>query len=115
MKRSLTKKEILKKREDIDNIFKNGSIYFSKDIKMIVCRQALGYNRIIVIPVRNFGTAVKRNAVRRKIKEIYRTSKFDIQKSYDIIFVVYKHIKPDYNNISNTINLLFKKANLYTT
>lgn len=47
------------------------------------------YNRIVVVPVRGFGTAVARNLCRRHGKEAYRALKTDVDQGYDLVVVCY--------------------------
>ncbi len=91
MKRSLTKKEILSSKRDLDNLFKNGNINCSyKNLRIKAIKNGLDYNRIIVSPVRNYGNAIKRNRVRRIFKEIFRVNKFALCFGFDIAFIVYQ-------------------------
>ena len=72
MRRSLTKREIIRKKEDIDRIFRLGRSYSGQGMRLISLDNNLGFDRIIVIPSKHFGTAVERNKARRRSKEIFR-------------------------------------------
>lgn len=72
MKRNLTKCEIIRKKDEIDRIFKNGKTFYAEILKLICLPSMFGYDRIIVIPAKHFGRAVDRNLVRRRVKEIFR-------------------------------------------
>lgn len=89
MRRSLSKKEIVKRKPEIDHIFKTGRRYSCRGLKLFVSQNQLNVDRIVVIPVRHYGNAVKRNRIRRQIKEIWRTEKPRMIPGYDFAFVVY--------------------------
>lgn len=95
MRRSLTKSEIIRKKEDIDRIFREGKSFSSGKMRLIFLDNNLGFDRILVIPAKHFGSSVERNKVRRRAKEIFRNhpkrhsfgSSYD--KSKDIALIVY--------------------------
>ena len=72
MRRSLTKREIIRKKEDIDRIFRLGKSYSGQGMRLISLDNSLDFDRLIVIPKKHFGTAVERNKARRRAKEIFR-------------------------------------------
>ncbi len=72
MRRNLTKTEIIRKKDDIDRIFKAGKKYTCPGMRLICLDNELGYDRIIVIPAKHYGRAVDRNKLRRRAKEIFR-------------------------------------------
>ena len=72
MRRSLTKIEIIRKKEEINRIFRQGTALSCRGMRLITISNNLGFDRIIVIPAKHFGNAVERNKVRRRAKEIFR-------------------------------------------
>ena len=72
MRRSLTKTEIIRKKEEIDRIFRQGRSSSCQGMRLISLSNNLGFDRIIVIPAKHFGRAVDRNKARRRAKEIFR-------------------------------------------
>ncbi len=72
MRRSLTKTEIIRKKEEINRIFRQGKAISCRGMRLISLSNNLGYDRIIVIPAKHFGNAVERNKARRRAKEIFR-------------------------------------------
>ncbi|MFA5698426.1 MAG: ribonuclease P protein component [Sphaerochaeta sp.] len=89
MRKSLSKSEIVKRRSEIDRIFKTGKKIPSRGMNLIVATNTLSYSRIVVIPTRGYGSSVRRNKIRRQIKEIWRTEKERLLPGYDFAFVVY--------------------------
>ena len=89
MRRSLTKKQIIRLKADIDNLFKAGKRYSLSCFKLYVAENDLSYSRIIVIPARHYGNSVVRNHIRRQIKEIFRTNMEMISEGRDFAVVIY--------------------------
>ncbi len=110
---TLTKREIVKRKRDIATIFSTGTRYAGRNMKIIVSQNSLEYSRVIVIPVRKFGNSVKRNRIRRQIKEIWRTEKHAMLPGYDVAFVVYPGKKIDHISQRKDIIALCQKAGLY--
>ena len=81
-------------------------------MKIIVVSNDLDFSRIIVIPVKNFGTAIKRNLNRRQYKEIYRLNKYSIKKGFDIAAIIYKGKDFTYEEKEKDFLILLGKANL---
>ena len=113
MRRSLSKKEIVKRKPEIDHIFKTGRTYSSQGMKMVVSRNGLDWNRIIVIPVRHYGNSVQRNRIRRQIKEIWRNAKPSMNSGYDFAFVVYPGKVPDHDIQTKQLISLCEKAGVF--
>ncbi len=89
MKRNLTKERIIRKKTDIDAIFKAGKKYSFSCFKLLVKDNGLSYSRFMVIPVKHFGNSIERNKIRRQIKEIWRTHYEDVRPGVDCLVIVY--------------------------
>jgi ribonuclease P protein component len=89
MRKSLSKREIIKKQSEINRAFKTGRKKSRHGLKLIVCPNELEFSRIIVIPVKHYGNAVQRNRIRRQLKEIWRCEKAQFVSGYDFAFLVY--------------------------
>ncbi|AFG36116.1 ribonuclease P protein component [Spirochaeta africana] len=89
MKRSLTKAEILRTRRDISNVFRRGKRIQCTGLKLFITPNQLEYTRILISPVRKFGTAVQRNRAKRQLREIFRLHKHRIESGRDIAVVLY--------------------------
>ena len=118
MRRSLTKIEIIRKKQEIDRIFKQGKKYSSSEMRLIAINNTLGFDRIIVIPVKHFGRAVDRNRVRRRAKEIFRcyekrhtSENLLISESKDYVLVVYPGKVSDFSLLESRFIELLDRAN----
>lgn len=112
MRRSLTKKERLNGKNDIQRIFSEGKRVSVPGIKLIYLKNQLNYNRIIIIPRKKYGISVERNKIKRWMRDIYRNLKNDIKHGYDLTFIVFPG---DYNyeRRSRQAQILLKQAGLY--
>ena len=88
MKRSLTKKERLRSREDISRVFRSSAKVSCIGAKLVYSENRLEWNRIAVTLVRKYGNSVMRNRSKRIIREIYRSLKFSIRSGYDMVIVI---------------------------
>lgn len=89
MRKSLSKLEIVKKQPEINRAFKTGRAASRRGLKLIVAPNNLKWSRVIVIPVKHYGTAVERNKIRRQFKEIWRNEKANFISGYDFVILVY--------------------------
>jgi len=56
---------------------------------MLLMGNVLPISRILFSPSRNHATAVARNAIKRRGREIYRHVKYQVKPGYDIVFVFF--------------------------
>jgi len=89
MKKSLTKAEIVRKREDLRSLFTSARQLSCKGVRMHVHATGLPNPRVVISPSRGFGNAVARNYIRRIGKEIFRSIKSRIAPGYDVAFVMF--------------------------
>ena len=111
MRKSLTRKERLKKGSQISGVFKSPNSVKNSCIKIFYCRNGLEWNRIAVTYKRGYGNAVERNRTKRLVKEIYRNYKDKISVGHDFIFLVFKK-DISYREIEKSFFSLFKNAGL---
>ena len=74
----------LKKRDDIARLLVTGKKSGSGIVSIKYKKNELDECRFLFIPQRNFGGAVKRNLIRRRLNEICRHNRDRIVKGYDI-------------------------------
>lgn len=113
MSASFTKSERLRSFREIQSLMKNGESFFHYPFKVVYEKVALTDqqerpNSIIVsVPKRNFKRAVKRNLLKRRIRESYRLNKGILTApdgcSINVLFVyVAKEIK-EYSYIESRL------------
>jgi ribonuclease P protein component len=111
MRKSLTRKERLKKGSEIAGVFKSPDSVKNSCFKIFYCRNKLNWNRIAVTFKRGYGNSVERNRTKRFVKEIYRNNKYKISDGHDLIFLVFKK-DISYKEIEKSFISLCKNAGL---
>jgi ribonuclease P protein component len=87
---SFPKKERLLNREDFVNLNRLGKRQRTKHFTVIYRRNDLGLNRLGITASKKIGIAVKRNRVKRLIREFFRRYKHHFPQGYDIVIIPYK-------------------------
>lgn len=79
---SFGKEERLSSEKWIRELFKKGSSFYSYPFKIIFmphpAEQPAHTQVLVSVPSRNFPRAVDRNKIKRRIREVYRTSKHQL-------------------------------------
>lgn len=89
MRRSLTKRERLRTRREIDRVFSVGKTATCKGMRLAYASNRLSFTRLVVIPVRGHRNAVDRNRSKRLGKEAFRSVKERVVAGFDIAIVCY--------------------------
>ena len=118
MRRSLTKTELLRKKDDIDRIFKYGDKFSCLGMRLISLKNSLGYDRFIVIPAKHYGRAVDRNLLRRRAKEIFRNyhgrhpyQECTTETTKDYVLIVYPGKVSSFSLLESDITKLLDRSN----
>ncbi len=112
---TLPKEERLSSRKDISDLLARG-IFCDAPGKLRFCYRkdtGSGLNRIMVsVPKRYFKRAVRRNLLKRRIRESYRKQKFGLEGTGTDIMFIYsgKEIMP-YADIHESVGTIIKKIN----
>lgn len=105
--------ERLKRRWEFQRGYKKGRKYWNRDFVVYVYRNAFDNTRLGVTASKKIGNSVKRNRVKRLIREVFRLSKHRIRPGYDIIVVSRSpaiHLK--YQQAQDTLVHLFRRAGI---
>jgi ribonuclease P protein component len=108
---SFSKEERLHGRKDIQELFDRGSSFYLHPFKIIFlsCSDLeLPKNQVLISgPSRQFGRAVDRNQIKRRIREAYRLNKAILEaRTYRIAYIyIAKEILP-----SQTIRLKIRES-----
>lgn len=107
--------ETLKKNYEFKFVLTKGKGYFGKYINLYIIKENSKKNRIGIAVGKKIGKAVKRNKIKRWIRESYTYLEDRIVEQYKMIFVLRKNIsieEMDYWKIRDDIEKLFKKAGI---
>ena len=108
---SFPKSARVRKKADIDRVFREGARYSCKGMRLHSLKTSLSETRVVFIPVRAFDGAVERNRARRLAREAWRLSRGEVPDGFDLAFVLY----PGWNTLrecSSMIALLLRKAGM---
>ena len=106
----------LKKNYEFKTVLNKGKYYYGKYIQFFIIKNNRGINRIGIAVSSKIAGAVKRNKIKRLIRENYRIFiKDKILKGYDFIFVWNKNKNPDeanYYEIKKDFDNIFKRTGI---
>ncbi len=116
---SFPKNEKLKSKKLIDSLFAEGKSVSYYPIKLIYLKTELPKRVSIqtgaTVPKKNFKSAVKRNRIKRLLREGYRLNKhlvFNNSKtSFAFLFLYLGKDTPQYNTIDESMKLVLRKFN----
>ena len=106
--------DTLKKNYEFKNIITKGKCYFGKYLSIYIIKNKK-INRIGIAVSKKAGNAVKRNKIKRWIRESYRLYEKELKCNNNVVFVFKKNIdfkELDFFKIKNDIETIFKKAGI---
>ena len=111
----MKKTKMLKKNYEFRNVLKNGKYYSGNYIEAFIMKNKNKYNFLgLAISVKT-AKAVKRNLIKRLIRENYKKIESDIEIGYSIVFLWKKKadIKDaSFINIQNDIKKIIKNSKI---
>lgn len=104
----------LKKNYEFMNLYKKGKFFVGKYIVLYVKRNNIKTNRLGITVNKKVGKAVKRNRLKRLIKECYRHYEVSVKEGFDLVFVARNsEIMPGYLEIKREMKFLLKKMDVF--
>jgi len=92
MKETFRPHERIKKKNDFLFIYKQGKRYRGKYFILIYIFSDLSFSRMAVVAGKKMGNAVKRNKIKRRMRELFRQHKSLLVTPLDMIFLPQKEI-----------------------
>ena len=116
MKKSLTRKERLRGTAALRRVFSvsrgaEPGVVSGRGLRLMAAENGLAYSRVVVSPVRKYGSAVARNRARRVAKEAYRCIKSSVKPGFDLAFILFPG-DFSYGERLSQFSFLLKKAGL---
>ena len=103
----------IKLNKEFKRLYYRGGSFVSREVVLYVLPNRLHFNRLGITVSKKIGTAVTRNRIRRRIKEIYRLTENNIKEGYDLCFVARSRaVKADFESLQSSMTFLFKKSGL---
>jgi ribonuclease P protein component len=104
----------LKKNYEFLRVYKNGQFFVGRFIILYVLKNKMEINRLGITTSKKVGKSVKRNRLRRLIRENYRAYEEFINEGYDIVFVARStETMPTFGDINKEMKYLLKKLNIF--
>lgn len=118
----LTKNERICSRKTIEGLFARGKGGFVYPLRYVISKREASEGEasvsiMVSVPKRNHKRAVKRNLLKRRVKEAYRTGKHDLcdrctaaGKHLDIAFIYVSKEAEDFKLISHAVERILKQV-----
>ena len=103
----------LKKNHEFKRLYSKGKSAASQYAVVYCRRNGRAENRLGISVSTKLGSAVVRNRIRRRLKEIYRLNEDKLAVGYDIIIVARMRSRvSSYSEIESSVLALFRKLNI---
>ncbi len=106
---------MIKKNYEFKNLFSKGKFYYGEYIHMYIKQTNKNYNKLGIAVSRKQGKAVRRNRIKRLIRENYKNFESNIKKGHNFLIVINKQKNLEeisFRNIEENFIKILKKANL---
>lgn len=111
----MKKIKTLKKNYEFKNVLNKGKFYIGKQITVYIIKNTEKTNRIGIAVSSKLCNAVKRNNIKRKIRENYRLIENKLKKGYQFVFLWNKKVpveQVDFYIIKDDMKYIFSKAGI---
>lgn len=87
MSESLAPLERIRKKKDFESLYRNGRRFRGRYFTLVYRPNGMEYPRLAVVVSRKVGTAVVRNRVKRRFRELFRRNKTRLAEPMDVVVV----------------------------
>lgn len=106
---------MIKKNYEFKTLFSKGKFYYGDFIHMYIRESNSSYNKFGIAVSKKQGKAVKRNRIKRLIRENYKNLESRIEKGTQILIIINKEKNIEeinFKDIENNFLRTLKKANI---
>ena len=106
---------MIKKNYEFKYLFSKGKFYYGEFIHIYIKENNKPFNKLGIAISKKQGKAVKRNRIKRLIRENYKNLEKEIKKGYSFLFVINKQNdigEITFKDIENNFIRTLKKADL---
>ncbi len=108
----------IKSNRDFQRMYRRGKSAVAGTMVLYCQKNRFGQSRLGITTGTKLGHAVVRNKARRRIREIYRLHREELQPGYDLVVVArvraahsdYRHMEKDFLYLAKKLNLRKKKG-----
>ena len=109
---SFIKADRLLKRKDFLRLSKTGTKYYNRHFLSIFFPARTDKTRIGITVTKKIGKAVKRNRIKRYVREYYRVNKKTIKNHWDINIIARKDAADlTFSQVCSSLNNIFRHIN----
>jgi ribonuclease P protein component len=106
----LPKRERLTKQKDYNAVYAKKKVFSDRLLRIYVRPNGLDYNRIGYAIGKRIGKAVKRNRLKRLIREAYRRKKSELPRGFDFVVIPRSNGEYSLDEISLSLGKLLQAA-----
>lgn len=115
MEQSFGKHERVRKRKDYSRIYQKGVRLYSESFLVLLLAGETGTRRLGITAGRKIGNSVKRNRIKRLLREFFRLHKDSLPAGRDIVITVRKDVSArSLQEITQELEGLLKKTSAET-
>ena len=112
VKNSFRNCDKIRRKRDYLAIYQQGTRSYSDNFGIILHRHSSGLRRIGITVSKKVGNAVRRNRIKRLIREFFRLNKLRLPESQDIVIVGKNGVpRLNYRDVCRELECLVNKVN----
>jgi ribonuclease P protein component len=103
----------LRRAQDFERIHRHGETWSNRLVAIGVLPNGLDHNRFGFIVIRQLGSAVSRNRIKRRLRAVIRQQLDDLHPGYDIVVIARKPAaQADFQALAGAVAKLLGQARL---
>lgn len=104
----------IKKNRDFLKLYKRGKFHVAKYLVLYALNNKTKMNRLGITASKKFGNSVKRNRIRRLVKECYRSYEGQLKEGFDLVFVARANDDmPSFSEVKKEMKYLLRKVEMF--